>query len=273
MNRALSHLRIVDLELFTTAAHLKNLSKAAILHHLSQSAASAAIQRVEAAFGCALCLHEKRQFQLTPEGNHLMPKMEAWLKQFKEIVVTTYTPHAIRLATTQTIARVVMPNILPVESIDLHLMRPDRAYEVLLQDAVDMALVLDNALWEGVNSFEVGSGTFGLYASMPDAPLGPVLLPENQREVLSLIQRWNQTCRDPLPIKSRIPSWSLIADLCCYSKYIGFLPDFLARRVGLHPVSWQPPVLHYRMLALYRETENDLQLRLNRLMSTMRQAW
>ena len=48
MNR-LSHLRISDLELFITAAHLKSLSKAASFHNLSQSAASTAILRVEAA--------------------------------------------------------------------------------------------------------------------------------------------------------------------------------------------------------------------------------
>lgn len=47
MNQALRHLRIADLELFITAAHLKNLGKAALIHNLSQSAASASIMRVE----------------------------------------------------------------------------------------------------------------------------------------------------------------------------------------------------------------------------------
>ncbi|MBS0648534.1 MAG: hypothetical protein JSS10_04825 [Verrucomicrobia bacterium] len=40
--RSLRDLRIADLELFITAAHLRNLGQAATLHHLSQSAASAA---------------------------------------------------------------------------------------------------------------------------------------------------------------------------------------------------------------------------------------
>jgi len=39
----LRDLRIADLELFITAAQLKNLSKAALFHHISQSAASAAL--------------------------------------------------------------------------------------------------------------------------------------------------------------------------------------------------------------------------------------
>lgn len=50
MNNLLSHLRLADLELFITAGYLKNLSKAAALHNLSQSAASTVISRVELAF-------------------------------------------------------------------------------------------------------------------------------------------------------------------------------------------------------------------------------
>jgi DNA-binding transcriptional LysR family regulator len=48
---SLRDLRIADLDLFITAARFKSLGQAATLHHLSQSAASAAIWRVEAAFG------------------------------------------------------------------------------------------------------------------------------------------------------------------------------------------------------------------------------
>ena len=62
IENSLKNLRIADLELFITAAHMKNLGKSALFHHLSQSAASTAIQRVESAFGISLCMHEKRQF-------------------------------------------------------------------------------------------------------------------------------------------------------------------------------------------------------------------
>src|SRR5476651_2048149 len=104
MNRHLSYLRLADLELFITAAHLKSLGKAASFHNLSQSAASAAILRVEAAFDRPLCTHEKRQFRLTPEGATLVPKAEEWLKQFRDTIATD-APRPIRVATTHAIAR------------------------------------------------------------------------------------------------------------------------------------------------------------------------
>jgi DNA-binding transcriptional LysR family regulator len=263
MNRLLSYLRIVDLELFITAAHLKSLGKAASYHNLSQSAASAAILRVEAAFERPLCMHEKRQFRLTHEGMTLVPKAEEWLKQFRDTVATD-APRPIRLATTHAIARVVIPALLPVESVDLTLMRPDGAYGAVLTDEADIALVLDNAPWEEVISVEVGVGSFQLYSAIFEAPLAPVILPENQIEVLSLMQKWEQVHKKRLEVKARIPSWSLIADICADSQEVGFLPDFLAMKANLHPVTWQLKPSRYRILALHRPSGEAFQRRINR---------
>lgn len=272
MNRLLSHLRLADLELFITAAHLKSLGKAAAYHNLSQSAASTAILRVEAAFGRPLCTHQKRQFRLTSEGTTLVPKAEAWLKQFRDTIATD-APRPIRVATTHAIARVVMPAILSVEAIDLTLMRPDGAYGAVLTDEADIALVLDNAPWEGVTSVEVGTGSFQLFSSSSKAPLAPVILPESQIEVLSLMQRWEKTHKKRLEIKARIPSWSLIADICADSQEVGFLPDFLAKKTGLQPVSWQPQPSSYRILVLYRPSGEAFQMRLNRFIHQCREIF
>lgn len=64
-------------------------------------------------------------------------------------------------------------------------------------------------------------------------------------EFLSLQQSWQQVHGYSLPVKSRIPSWSLIASICSESQEIGFLPDFLAKKCDLHPVMWQPSLIDY----------------------------
>jgi len=64
LENSLKNLRVADVELFITAAYMKNLGKSASFHHLSQSAASTAIKRVEAAFGVPLCTHEKERICL-----------------------------------------------------------------------------------------------------------------------------------------------------------------------------------------------------------------
>lgn len=272
IENSLKSLRIADIELFITAAHAKNLGKAASFHHLSQSAASTAIQRVEAAFGISLCTHEKRQFRLTREGQILFPRIESWVQQLREIIISK-DQIPIRLATTHAMAQIAVPGLLSLDTIEFKQMRPDHAYAAILHDEADIALVLDKAPWKGVVAAEIGRGDFQLYSKEKDVSLRPVLLPEDQMEVLSLQQSWLQAYGYSIPVKSRIPSWSLIASICSSSSEVGFLPDFLAKKCGLHPVLWQPTPSPYRVLAIYRPAGKQLQERFDHLVRELRQIF
>ena len=269
VENSLKNLRIADLELFITASQMKSLGRSAQFHYLSQSAASTAIQRVESAFGLSLCTHEKRQFRLTREGQLLLPRLEAWVKQIRDLIVSQ-DQVPVRLVTTHAIAQVAIPGLLSVDSIDFKHMRPDQAYAAILHDEADMALVLDNAPWKNVIAAEIGKGYFQLYSREKEASLKPVLLPEDQMEVLSLQQSWYDIQGYSLPVKSRIPSWSLIAHICASSDEIGFLPDFLAKKFNLHPVLWQPAPSQYRVLAIYRNAGRHLQDRFDLLLRRLR---
>ena len=272
LENSLKTLRIADVELFITAAHMKNLGKSASFHHLSQSAASTAIQRVEAAFGISLCTHEKRQFSLTREGQILFPRLENWIKQLRDLIISK-DQIPLRLVTTHAIAQIAVPALLSIDNIDFKHMRPNHAYAAILHDEADIALVLDNAPWKGVIAAEVGKGNFQLYSSDNEASLKPVLLPEDQMEVLSLQQSWQQVHGYSIPVKARIPSWSLIANICAESKEIGFLPDFLAKKFNLHPVLWQPATSQYRVLAIYRNTGKYMHERLDQLLYELRRVF
>ncbi|HAB98950.1 MAG TPA: hypothetical protein DCE71_03925 [Parachlamydiales bacterium] len=267
LEQSLKNLRVVDVELFITSSRMEHLGKAAAFHHLSQSAASTAIRRVESAFGSSLCTHEKKRFCLTREGQVLLPRLESWVKQLRELVVSQ-DQIPLRLVTTHAIAQIAAPALLSLDLIHFQHMRPDRAYAAILQGRADVALVLDNAPWKGVSAAELGQGHFRLYAKRANAPLKPVLLPEEQMEVLALQQAWFDAHGYPLPIKSRIPSWSLIAQICSESEEIGFLPDFLARKFSLSPVPWQPALSAYRVLAIYRQ-DAALQERFDRLIGAL----
>lgn len=269
IERTLKSLRIADVELFIGAALMKSLGKSAAFHHLSQSAASAAVRRVETAFGIPLCTHEKKQFCLTPEGQLLLPRVENWIKQLKDLVsIQEQVP--LRLVTTHAIAQIAVPALLSIEKIDFTHLRPDRAYAAILRGEADIALVLDNAPWKGVVATEIGKGSFQLYSKNKNAPLQPILLPEDQMEVLSLQQAWMQKYSCEIPIKSRIPSWSLIANICASSSEVGFLPDFLAAKFHLTPVDWQPKTFPYKVLAIYRAPSERIKRLLQELSSVFR---
>ena len=87
---------------------------------------------------------------------------------------------------------------------------------------------------------------------------------------MNLQQKWIETYGEPLCIKARLPSWSLIADICSRSAEVGFLPDFLAKQAKLHPVPWQPIPSNYRILALYRDGGEAFQKRLAPLINGLR---
>jgi DNA-binding transcriptional LysR family regulator len=267
LESSLKNLRIADLELFITAAHMQSLGKAASFHHLSQSASSTAIVRVEAAFGLTLCAHEKRQFRVTREGQILLPKLESWIKQLRDLIVSK-NQIPIRLATTHAISQIAVPALLSVDNIDFMIMRPDHAYGAILRDEADLALVLDNSPWKSVVAAEIGKSYFQLY-SKNKTSLKPVLLPEDQMEVLLLLQDYFQVYGYSLPVKSRIPSWSLIANICANSEEVGFLPDFLARKYNLQPVMWQPAPSQYRVLAIYRNTTEHFQKRFEHIIKEL----
>ena len=270
--QSLKNLRVADVELLITATHLKSMSKSAAFHHLSQSATSTAIRRVESAFGIPLCTHEKRQFRLTREGQVLLPRLELWTKQLKDLVLSK-DQVPVRLAMTHALAQAAIPMLLSQKNIYFTQLRPDLAYAAVLQNEADLALVLDNAPWNGVLAAEVGKGHFQLYSKDPKASMKPVLLPEDQIEVLSLKQSWSHIYGTPIPVKACIPSWSLIATICRDSDEFGFLPDFLAKKYLLHPVLWQPETSDYRVLALYRNTGKSGYDRLQQILQELRIAF
>lgn len=269
---ALKNLRLADLALFITAAQLESLGKSAQAHHLSQSAASAAIQRVESALGFALCEHKKRQFSLTREGRLLLPHLERWVRELREIVSLKYQA-PIRFVTTHAIAQVAVPALFSMGNMEFRHMRPDHAYAAVLHGEADVALVLDNYPWKGVISAQVGRGYFQLYSSDMDIDVGPVLLPEDQMEVLSLQQSWEQTHGSLLPVRARIPSWSLIANICEETSEVGFLPDFLAKKRRLYPVLWQPAPSQYRVLAIYRKSGTGKQEKVDAVIRELRSVF
>ncbi len=261
---SLKNIRIADLEIFITAAHMKSLGKSALRHHLSQSAASTAVQRVEIAFGIPLCTHEKKRFALSQEGQLLLPKIEAWVNQLKNIIGSK-GQNPLRLATTHALAQIALPAALSLGAVTFQHMRPDAAYAALLRGEVDLAIVPDNALWANVFATEIARGEFRLYSRQEKALPQPVVLPEDQMEVIALQHTWEKIHGEPLPIKTRIPSWSLIANICRASDEVGFLPEFLAEQFDLHPVDWQPKGALYRILALSRTGNKDVEPFIKRL--------
>jgi len=105
---------------------------------------------VEAAFGISLCTHEKRQFRLTREGQILFPRLENWIQQLRDLIISKdQTP--IRLVTTHAIAQVAVPALLSTDTIEFKHMRPDHAYAAILHDEAGIAATKNLCKYRHVN--------------------------------------------------------------------------------------------------------------------------
>jgi hypothetical protein len=265
----LKNIRIADLELFILASNLKNLGKAAKLSNLSQSAASIAVQRVESSFSIKLCNHQKRNFALTKIGEILLPKLEKWLNELKHIIKLE-NQFPIRFCTTHSIAQIIIPNILKIDNFEFEYLRPDQTYEKIINNTSDLGIVIDNFPLKKVETIEITKGKFQLYSKRKDVSIKKILISENQMEVLHLKQDWKDKYDSYLPIKSIIPSWSLIASICMSSDEVGFLPDFIAKKFNLYPISWNIGYYPYRLLAIYKNKNHFLKSRFIQIVNKLK---
>ena len=73
------------LELFCTIAEQRSFSKAAAIHHLTQSAASQAIQHLEESVGVQLIDRSKRPLVLTPAGKTYLSGLRGILRSYERL--------------------------------------------------------------------------------------------------------------------------------------------------------------------------------------------
>lgn len=258
------------MEIFISAAHMNSLGLSAAFHHLSQSAASAAIQRVEAAFGTALCTHEKRRFRLTQRGSSLLSKMEELVAQLHNLVVPK---HELKVITSDSLARIAIPCLFSIQGIDFNLLPSDKMHPAFLHNQSNIGLVLDTSIWTGVVTNIIGSGYFQLYCRDKDVPSKPILVSENGEEVLALQRRSREVNGIPLSVHLRIPSWWLIGEICSNSLEVGFIPDFVGKTFQLSPVKWQPAKFEYHILIIYIKAQKELSDKFDLIVSKLRTAF
>ncbi len=238
-----------------------NMNKAATLQ-----AASTAIHTLGHLLYAA---QEFRKFRLTTkEELFISPCIETWMRCLSPPPTETFPP--IKIVTSHSIAKTILPLSIKLDTLELLLMEPSAAHRAIIKGTADIAIVLDSpSISEGVFSTEIGKGYFQLYSLHTSPQPVPILIPDNSAETLPFLHKWRQTNSYPLNIKARFPNWALIADVCLYSNEVGLLPDFLATHTPLHPVSWQPIPSPYRLLVLHRKQNARMQQRID----TLIQAW
>lgn len=145
------HLR--NVEIFCEVVSLRSFSKAAEVHHVSQSSASQAVHQLEKRLETQLIDRSKRPFELTAAGIIYYEGCRDLLEGFRQIEdqvrqAKDQVAGRVRVAAIYSVGLLQMDAYLkqfeeryPETELQLEYLHPDGVYDRVLQDSADIGLV------------------------------------------------------------------------------------------------------------------------------------
>lgn len=142
-----------NLRLFRDIAQTRNLTRAAETNGITPSAASQHLNEVEKTLGARLLDRSTRPLSLTPEGRLYSEFCRDVLRRHEEFLVAlgqlrTDVEGTVRVAAIYSVGLSEMSELeqelnrrLPHVHLDVHYLRPEKVYEAVSADRVDLGLV------------------------------------------------------------------------------------------------------------------------------------
>lgn len=228
-------LNLLHLKYFYDTIRLKSLSKAAQLNHVSQSAVSQAITRLEKALHQPLLNHGKRVLLITPQGKLLFEKAASLIALHEQITAsfTDQSPQKtiVSIACTHCFAMAFLEKIivtLQQQHTGLHLKvvpcQPNLIKDRLVSGEADIAITLNEEDVRGVNHELLLEGQYELYTSAnhENIETSPIFI---DKVTCNKLDEWFEThnTRPMIEIGSNV----VIAKLVESGIGIGLFPDYL----------------------------------------------
>lgn len=230
------------LKYFYDAVRLKGVSPAARENHVSQSAVSQGIAKLEISLGKALLVHQRNRIQLTEDGHKVFAKALSVLKSAELLEESIQNPETdysgqVVVACTHSLAQ----SLLVKECHRLNLQAPQVTLKLrfghvalvkqwLKEGSVDFGIVLDN---EDLSAFETTLLYQGFFELFRDAkmPLPDIvteaITTEPRTEVNTIKRSYRELYGRELKTIMEVSSWEMIYSLVRESSRIGFIPDYL----------------------------------------------
>lgn len=259
------HLNLIYLKYFCDAFQSGSISVAAKLNHVSQSAVSQGICKLEERLDCRLISHQPNRFKVTEEGRQLFNHAK---QIFKSIEMTedflTKDSGRITFACTHSFALTCLPQYLklareklPNLRISFRLGHYFTIKDWIHKGTVDFGILLDNMDLSSFERYPLCKGTFRLYVSKTvknPSTLSFFLDSEERTETNLLKAAYRELYEKELPIAMEISSWSVISKLVEQGLGIGLFPDYIAHEnQKLKPVFQKLNPMEYTLYALFEK--------------------
>ncbi len=255
---------ITFLRYFYSASKHQSMTKAAKSNFVTQSAISQGIDKLEKALGKKLLSNRKNRFELTVDGELLLAKCQSIFASFDELEDLFNEKEGVYrgkccFATSHSFAI----SLLPIYYKQLYELHPDIApvlrlgHSGIVRDwvsssEVEFGIILKRD--KDPSTFqihEILQGKYGIYKTKLPSPstLNKLFISENSYED-KIILDYLDAQKKRVPPAIEVLSWEVIANMVKEGLGIGILPDYVAKRHQLVPVSIKIPKISYSIVAI-----------------------
>lgn len=252
------------LRYFYSAGKHQSVTKAAEENFVTQSAISQGIKKIELELGKNLISNKKNHFELTHEGMLLLEKCESIFSLFSNIEdlfneeSNVYKGKLI-FATSHSFAITLLPfhykNLFQqhpdVEPI-LRLGHAGIIREWISKGEVEFGIIVAKEKdFLAFHHQPILQGHYGVYKAKKGTKqiLNRLIISEDSYEDNLLLSHLKKK-RKTIPPVIEVLSWEVIANMIEQGLGEGILPDYVARRYGLRPVSVDIPAIPYKIIAI-----------------------
>lgn len=256
--------QMTALSYFFDVATLKSFSKAAQKNHVSQSAISQAIRKLEGHTNQKLFHHHKNACELTSEGRVLYLETQKFMGQlnhFERFIhrIKENKMHTLHFGCVHSIALSLLPPVLkqykslfPSSAVNFQLGNGPTILNMLEEGKIDFGILLNNQNLEGYYTLSLYQGFHEVYEAKTGS--SKTLMVSNlSTEAMQFAATYKKEMEKNYPIEMEISSWEVIAEMTQQGLARGFFPDYLTfHRKNLRKVLMPFPSQPYEMVAAFR---------------------
>lgn len=246
---------LTHFKFFHDAARLGSVTEAAKVNHVTQSALSQGIKKLERDLNVELTTHQKNRFQLTDAGQVVLKHAQQMFVTVEEMreelnFLKGEVAGTISFACTNSIARALIPRALlhckekyPLLQVKFHRGSVRFIKQQLQQGNVDFGVVLDGEVFDQYEKRKIVDGHFHLYAH-PDfkGELGNGIYVDHldSPEMKGI----------DLKVIEELSGWGMVEEFVKQGLGPGLLPDFMEADRTMQKIEAPIPKIPYQICAI-----------------------
>lgn len=259
-------LNILYLKYFFDAVRTGSISQAARFNHVSQSAASQGIAKLESSLKCTLISHQPNRFCLTEDGKRLYESSKSIFQaiQKAEDDLSGKKQVTLNFACYHSFALTILPQVIKRAKKELpHLRFTFRLgnyfaiKEMIKKRVVDFGIMIDNDSLSSFDCYKLMEGEYCLWAAKGIKNIGdlPFLLDNDERlETTKLKELYKAKYGKDLPVLMEVMSWSVVSRLAEEGLGIALAPDYIVQASSkLKPVLSKLNPARYKIYACFEK--------------------